>query len=610
MKNAVIQRLALTILNAVVISLPIDVRAQAINSNPFPNGVASGDVTHDSAVLWARSANTGIVRFEWSAAKDFAAIIGSIEVAIDNPMIPAKTEIAGLEPGTVYHYRAVADGGESAAGRFFTPHDLDRRGLRFGVSGDWRGDLAPYPSVANVPSRGLDLFVGLGDTIYADISSPDMPNSPAESLDEFRIKHNEVYSERAGTNRLADLRSSTAVLVVIDDHEVTNDFAGAAPVESDPRFDGTGVLINESALFTNGLTAFVEYNPIRFETYESMGDTRTDGKLKLYRRRDYGTDAAFFLLDARSFRDEALPGVGPSASPAAIDAFLSDSFDDTRTMLGEVQLTDLLTDLLDAHDRGVVWKFVLVPEPIQNLGPYQASDRFEGYAAERTRILAFIVDHDIRNVVFIAADIHGTAVNNLTYQQTFDGPQIPLDAFEITTGAVAYDAPFGPTILSFAIASPFGPVASFLPGLYSIAGRELQDSLIALIGNILYDQFGLDHIGLDNSPINAKLLRGGYVATNHYGWTEFDIDADTAALTITTWGVSWYTRAEALTNPDNIETRRPAIISQFVVTPTCEPPTDCTTQPPTGLCGAMGLANMFLLLGCFLGARFATRRCS
>jgi hypothetical protein len=52
-------------------------------------------------------------------------------------------------------------------------------------------------------------------------------------------------------------------------------------------------------------------------------------------------------------------------------------------MLGNPQLERLEADLLAAQDDGIVWKFVMVPEPIQNLGPVGAADRFEGYAAER-----------------------------------------------------------------------------------------------------------------------------------------------------------------------------------------------------------------------------------
>lgn len=44
---------------------------------------------------------------------------------------------------------------------------------------------------------------------------------------------------------------------------------------------------------------------------------------------------------------------------------------------------------------GVVWEFVMLPEPIQNLGLLGASDRYEGYVHERTELLKFVDDHDI-----------------------------------------------------------------------------------------------------------------------------------------------------------------------------------------------------------------------
>jgi phosphodiesterase/alkaline phosphatase D-like protein len=104
----------------------------------------------------------------------------------------------------------------------------------------------------------------------------------------------------------------------------------------------------------------------------------------------------------------------------------------------------------------------MLPEPIQNLGVIAASDRYEGYAAERAALLKFIDDNNISNVVFVSADIHGTLVNNLTYQLGPGLPQIPTNAFEISTGSVAYDAPFGPTVLQLAAAVPVAPGLSLL----------------------------------------------------------------------------------------------------------------------------------------------------
>lgn len=101
------------------------------------------------------------------------------------------------------------------------------------------------------------------------------------------------------------------------------------------------------------------------------------------------------------------------------------------------------------QQKGVTWKFVAVPEPIQNLEPIPAGeDCFEGYAVERAALSGFIAEQHITNVVFIAADIHGTLVNNLTYQTATAQPQQASSAFEVTVGPVAFALTFGPTIVS------------------------------------------------------------------------------------------------------------------------------------------------------------------
>jgi len=71
---------------------------------------------------------------------------------------------------------------------------------------------------------------------------------------------------------------------------------------------------------------------------------------------------------------------------------------------------------------------------------------------ERTELLQFINENNIENVVFVAADIHGNKVaNNLTYQEVPFSPQISTaKLLEVTTGSVALDAPFGPTVIDLA----------------------------------------------------------------------------------------------------------------------------------------------------------------
>lgn len=446
-----------------------------------------------------------------------------------------------------------------------------------------------------------------------------MPAAQATSLGEYRLKNAEVYSERFGVNTLADLRALVATFATIDDHEVANDFAGGALIGSDDRFtaafpgDDPAALINSSTLFGNGLRAFQEYNPIADEHYPVTGsDPLFDGRRKLYRARRFGDDAVMIMLDARSFRDPEVDFGNPAEIPAV--------FDPSRTMLGARQLADLRADLLDAHVRGVTWKLVVVPEPIQQLGAVGAADRFEGYFYERNELLRFIHANGIRNVVFICADIHGTVVNDLSFYDTGvpGGNQIPVGAFEISTGAVAFDAPFGQTVEAIA-ASPdfllfadetvqvtgllFGAIdaatladvqalndplaenAAYYAALQSgpLAARNSYQQ--ALLGQLLAADpvYGaLDPVGLEaGQGIDFTVLAGdnpltpvneAFYQTFTYGWTELDIAADTQELTITTYGIDPYTEAAVVADPAAVSARAPTVLSRFSVRPRAASP--------------------------------------
>lgn len=560
------RRLLAVILMLVVTGLaaPRTSTAGPISTPTF--SVASGDTTQDSTVLWAHSRNTGDLVFEYAADADFKTIIGTAKTSVTDPALPVKVELKGLTPGARYYYRATDATRTTAKGTFRTPAALGTHtGLRFGVTGDWRQELAPYPSIKNVPERDLAFMVLHGDTIYADYASPDVPTRQAKTLAEYRAKHNEALSTRYDMNMWAAARASTSVYATIDDHEVTNDFAGGAPPASNRRFDKTGRFINETNLYKAGLQAFQDYMPIRQETYDKTGDPRTAGKPKLYRYRAFGSDAAIFVLDARSFRDAEVPGIpfDQVTDKARIDAFLASTYQPGRTLLGKAQLDNLKADLLTAQKAGVTWKFILLPEPIQNLGIVAASDRYEGYAAERADLLAFIKTNALTNVVFITADFHGTIVNNLAYQTAPDQPLIPVDAWEIITGPVAFAKPFGPTVID--LASAAGYLKPEQKTLYNVAPIGIKDTIIKQLVDFQMNALGYDPVGLQDSSIEATLIKGDYVATHVFGWTEFEIDAQTQRLLVTTYGIPWYTQQQLDASPQAITGQTPQIVSQFSV---------------------------------------------
>ncbi|PZO56276.1 MAG: hypothetical protein DCF15_09220 [Phormidesmis priestleyi] len=574
---------------------PLDIDVDSFDPrNPSPqslvNGVASGDVTQDSIVLWTRSTFPGKVTFEYSTDADFGTVTGTVTATVTDITEPVKVGVTGLDSNTEYFYRVTDAAGAQKVGRFETAAVTgEQTGLNFGVVGDWRGEIAPYPAIANVAEKNLDFFLLHGDTIYADDGSPAVLNpdgSPDEqvtSIAEFRAKHDEVYGDRFGKNFWAEVRASTAVYATIDDHEVTNDFAGAQLIGTDERFlaafpgDDPNALINDSTLYENGLQVFQKYNPIQDEFYGETGDLVTAGERKLYRYNTFGSDAASFTLDTRSFRDPSIPAPVDFTDPEQLASVLAATFIPGRTLLGDAQKADLKADLLDAQAKDITWKFVMVPEPFQNLFPGVNTDAWDGYNAERTELLKFIEGSGIDNVVFVAADVHMTTVNNVTYQEEPFGEIIATDTFEITTGAVAYEDPTGqflgeiftagnPELRAFYDSLPIAPDLDDLP-------NDKDDFVEAAINSTLLAPLGYDPIGLDNNLpqaeglIDATLLQGDYYVGHSSSWAEFEIDPVTQKLTVTTWGIDGYSEEELLANPEAIINQTPTILSQFEVNP-------------------------------------------
>ena len=95
---------------------------------PFPQGIAAGDVTPNSVVLWASvpTVPSQTVRFEWSTDPGFSQSHQSAAL-IPRTDVPIKLEVTGLTPGTRYYYRATGSLGNSSTGQ-------DRKSTRLNSS--------------------------------------------------------------------------------------------------------------------------------------------------------------------------------------------------------------------------------------------------------------------------------------------------------------------------------------------------------------------------------------------------------------------------------------------------------------------------------------------
>jgi alkaline phosphatase D len=105
--------------------------------------------------------------------------------------------------------------------------------------------------------------------------------------------------------------------------------------------------------------------------------------------------------------------------------------DPARTMLGAQQYP-AFTKAIKAST--ATWKVIVNEVPIQQFYalPY---DRWEGYEAEREKLLHFL-QQNVKNVVFLTTDTHANLVNEVRYSTLGGAPQ-SSGMWEVVTGPVA-----------------------------------------------------------------------------------------------------------------------------------------------------------------------------
>jgi alkaline phosphatase D len=378
----------------------------------LPEGTAVGDVASQSALLWLRTEGPKAVQVEWASVeawKKISTMASAQSLASRTALFVTEPEtdftlsipLEGLEPGTKYRYHIMIDGPERAAtllrramakqGEFTTlPDPATSVPLTFAWSGDLGGQhrcrQGPrgYPIFDTIHAQRPDFFLFLGDTIYSDHVCPVPPNEPgadfkATTLAEYRARQRYQRGAEALRRFLEDI----PVYVTWDDHEVKNNFSG--PFESQ---------------MPAGRRALREYWPIRmFE-----GDPH-----RLYRKIRYGADAELFLLDTRQYRSKNVDLDGPA-----------------KTMLGAQQLKWLLDELRKSN---ATWKVIVTSVPLSipkgGRGPVPGYDGWAGgpdgtgFERERQVIVDAILANMMKNVVFLAADVHYVQANS--YDPNNDG---------------------------------------------------------------------------------------------------------------------------------------------------------------------------------------------
>ena len=152
----------------------------SFRADPFALGVASGDPTATSVMLWTRLAPEPLVpgygmdavrtavRWELAADEAFSRVIQKGQ-ATAAPELGHSVHVdaTGLDPGRDYFYRFMAGDAVSAIGRTrTTPAAGAIDPLRLGVAGCQGYEAGYYTAFAHMAKERFDLIAHTGDYIY------------------------------------------------------------------------------------------------------------------------------------------------------------------------------------------------------------------------------------------------------------------------------------------------------------------------------------------------------------------------------------------------------------------------------------------------------------
>ncbi|MBD2336740.1 alkaline phosphatase D family protein [Calothrix sp. FACHB-156] len=436
----------------------------------IPYGVACGDISDDSIIIWSKSDRPARMIVEYSTNESFRRVQRVFgPAALEDSDFTARLNLNNLPPGQQIFYRVtfqnLADKNIYSApltGTFRTPSKY-KKDIFFAWGGDTAGqgwginpDFGGMKIYETMRKMNPDFFIHSGDNIYADGPIPSQvtlddgkiwnnittpaKSKVAETLDEFR--GNYIYNLM--DENVRRFNAEVPILSQWDDHEVTNNWY---PGEILPINDTRYTVKDTSLLAERGRQAFLEYMPIRYK-----GDL-TD-KAKIYRSFSYGPLLEIFMLDERSYR-------GPNTTNRQTTQSKETEF------LGSKQLRWLKRQLQQSK---ATWKVIASDMPLGLVVPDGSTD-FEAWAngdgaalgreLELADLLRFIKRNYIKNVVWLTADVHYAAAH---YYDPAKAQFTDFKPFWEFVAGPLNAGTFGPNKLD----NTFGPQVKFLsipPGM-------------------------------------------------------------------------------------------------------------------------------------------------
>lgn len=437
------------------------------NQAAFLHGVASGDPLQDRVMVWTRvtpmAPGQPELDVHWEVAMDAAMqrVVSSGTVTTSAARdYTVKVDAAGLQPGRHYYYRFRCGSLLSPLGRTRTLPQFNVRQVRLAVF-----SCANYPAgyfnvYADCALRDdIDCVLHLGDYLY-EYDRNGYACANAKALGRLSEPANELVVLTDYRRRFAQYRSDADLqalharhpfIAVWDDHEFADDtWRGGAADHDSQRFGPF------SARKQAAMQAYHEWMPIR---------APEPGRLeRVYRSFDFGRLVSLHMLDTRVIgRDKQLDMARYENQEGIVDGerLRRDCSAAARQMMGKEQMAWLEGQVRTSRaawqilGQQVLMARMEYPQPVacgdmscveyidlltlaretpQALTASQRAaldcptlpcylDSWDGYGAERERVLTMMQRHD-KNLVVLAGDTHNAWASDL---RTDQGEQVGVE---------------------------------------------------------------------------------------------------------------------------------------------------------------------------------------
>ena len=466
--------------------------------NPFSLGVASGSPRPDGFVLWTRLAPDPLsANPETPGGMTGGDVALRFEIATDDAMkdvvrhgtataeqkfgYSVHLDVTGLDPGRPYWYRFLNGAATSPVGRAGTlpapGTALDT--LRFGYVSCSNYEHGYFSAYRHLADENPEFVLFLGDYIYEGVET----NRPivrrhsdgieAATLPTYRNR----YAQYRLDPDLQRLHAQVPSIVTWDDHEVQNDYANQYSEYFD---DPAQFLIRRAAAYQ----AFYEHMPVRPILSHPNGPL-----MRVYDRFTFGDLIEISVIDGRQYRSREACYRPPDKGGGHLesDGRCPERLDAGRTMMGFDQEAWLYSAL--AHSKAkwnLIAQDVLMAQVVDKVDGVDEfwTDDWDGYPANRARLLQHIHDSKVANPVVASGDIHSFFANDLKLD--FNNQSSPIVATEFVGTSISS---YGPPHDLIAKTLPDNPhvhffesrrrgyvVADLKPGAMQVRMRVVSDA--------------------------------------------------------------------------------------------------------------------------------------